>query len=187
MTITKKAPMMSWNDRFALIDAYNPSTSSICNAFNLSPNELKTAQALRVAGTFAPNKKLDTNKFKGLFVNVPEELEAPVVLPTTYPTSPKVGTTQITAPPETATKKVVVKIPQKRGRKGDKITQALLAVTNEPIVIDNFVRDHGVSLAVLRQSKRFIEQMSKDDIQKVGKIVVKQNKEKVLMIWREDV
>jgi hypothetical protein len=90
--------------------------------------------------------------------------------------------------PETATKKVVVKVNQKRGRKGNKITSAFLAVTNEPIAVDRFVMQHGVSLAVLRQSKRFIEQMSEEDVAKVGKIVVKQNKEtKTLMIWREDI
>ena len=190
MNITKKVPMMSWNDRFALIDAYHPSNTAICTVFNLSPNELKTAQALRNAGTFAPNRQLDTSKFVDLFPDMIDEIVVAVPKQPVYVTQPRVSakTVHTVTPPETATKKIVVKAPQKRGRKGDKITQALLSVTNEPIIVDSFIRDHGVSLAVLRQSKRFIEHMSSEDVQKIGRIVVKQNKEtKVLMIWREDV
>lgn len=186
MNTSKKVPMMSWNDRFALIDKYSPSDSSICTAFNLTPNELKTANALRTAGTFQANDRLDTTKFSNLFST---EVD-PIITQTVYVNTPKVETKTVhtNMRPETATKKVVVKVNQKRGRKGNKITSAFLAVTNEPIAVDRFVMQHGVSVAVLRQSKRFIEQMSEEDVAKVGKIVVKQNKEtNTLMIWREDI
>jgi hypothetical protein len=44
-----------------------------------------------------------------------------------------------------------------------------------------------VSLAVLRQAKRFISNMTPDEAAVVGKVVVKQDKDtKILMIWRED-
>ena len=172
---------MSWGDRFALIDSYQPTTAAICVAFNLSPQELSTAIRLREAGTFIPNSKLDVSKFAGIFPEISEELlELPI-------SQLKISTTTIHSRPESATKKIIVKQPQKRGRKGDKIAQALFAVTNTPTPVDQFTREHNISLAVLRQSKRFTEHMSETDIQRIGKINVKQDKSsKVLMIWRED-
>lgn len=190
-TKTKKVPMMSWNDRFALIEKFNPSNASICATFNLSSAELNTAMSLRTAGTFQANQRLDTKKFGNIFVDISDnEVVTQPLTPATNVTGSKLGTSTShpIGRPETATKRTVVKVPQKRGRKGNKITSAFLAVTNEPIAVDQFVLQHGVSLAVLRQSKRFIEQMSEEDVTKIGKIIVKQNKEtKTLMIWREDI
>ena len=174
----KKVPMMSWNDRFALIDAYSPNDYAICVAFNLSPAELKTARALKAAGTFSPNKNLDITKYGNIF---PEIDEALIAEQTTLkgPTSHK---------PETFTKKAALpKAPQKRGRKGDKIATALMNVPSTPIPVDQFIQQYGVSVAVLRQSKRFLEGMPADVVKQIGRIQVKQNSSKVLMIWREDV
>ena len=180
----KKFPMMSWNDRFALIDHYKPSNLAICAAFNLTANELNTATQLREAGTFAPNQRLDATKFAGIFPDVDDATS--VVQPTSTPIQ-KVGSITTHVRPETATKKVVAKIPQKRGRKGDKISQALFAVTDTPIPVEQFTKDHDISVAVLRQAKRFTESMTADEIEKIGKIHVKQDKNtKILMIWRED-
>lgn len=177
--MTKRTPLLSWNDRFALIDAYNPSATAICAAFKLSPAELKTAISLREAGTFAPNKNLDTSKYVDLFsTNEPDLITAP--------TAVKTSTATVHSFPETATKRVVVKQPQKRGRKGNKITDALLAVPTTPVSVDSFTQEHGVSVAVLRQAKRFIEKMTPDQISQVGNVVVKKNKDtQTLMIWKE--
>lgn len=179
----KKVPMMSWGDRFALIDSYKPSNLAICQAFNLSMAELETANKLRSKGTFAPNTKLDVTKFAGIFSDIPDDDQQ--TIDSTKPK--KVGTVTTHVRPETATKKVQIKEPQKRGRKGDKIAQALLAVTSTPTPVEQFTKDHNVSLATLRQSKRFMEHMSQQDIQRIGKINVRKDKvSKVLMIWRED-
>lgn len=176
-----KIPMMSWGDRFALIDAFNPTNAAVCAVFNLSTQELATAVKLRDAGTFAPNKKLDTTKFANIFPDITDQ-DTMIVT-----SNVKVGTATVHSRPETATKRSTIKIPQKRGRKGDKISTALFAVTNTPIPIEQFTHDHNISLAVLRQSKRFTEHMTTEDIQRIGKINVKQDKNsKVLMIWRED-
>jgi len=180
----KKPPMMSWGDRFALIDNYNPSNTAICVAFNLTPGELKTALSLREAGTFVPNKNLDVTKYGDIFPDITDDVIQP-----TESTYTKVGSATIRTRPETATKKSATpKVLQKRGRKGDKIAQALFAVTNTPVPVEQFTQTHNISLAVLRQSKRFTENMSSEDIQKIGKINVRQDKDtKVLMIWREDI
>lgn len=170
---------MSWNDRFALIDAYQPNEIAICMAFGLTPRELKTANALRAAGTFQPNKNLDTTKYSTFFPQIDDaKLEE-------YQQS----LTVTSHSPQTFTKKSVLpKTPQKRGRKGDKIATALLNVPSEPIDVETFTKQYGVSVAVLRQSKRFMEGLPADVVKKIGKIQVKQDKpSKVLMIWREDV
>lgn len=175
----KKVPMMSWNDRFALIDAYNPNDAQIQLAFNLSANELKTARALRVAGTFQPNKGLDTTKYGNIFP----------VLDDTQLAEMENGLKTTSSLPQTFTKKAALpKTPQKRGRKGDKIATALLNVPSTPVSVESFTQQYGVSVAVLRQSKRFLDNMPQDVVKKIGKIQVKQDKtSKVLMIWREDI
>lgn len=183
----KKPPMLSWADRFALIDAYNPSPASICAAFNLTPTELSTACALRDAGTFRPNQKLDITKYQGIFPIV-EESPITAIPVSVSPKPKKATTTTHIQPPETASKQTHVKVPQKRGRKGNKITNALFAVTTTPVPVDQFVKEHGVSVAVLRQAKRFIEKLPPEDVHKIGKVIVKQDKDtKTLMIWREDI
>lgn len=170
-------PIMSWNDRFALIDQFKPSDAVICNIFNLNYMELQTANKLREAGTFAPNQHLDTSKFVGFFPDIDDNIDVQPIIQ---------NNPMINNRPETYTKKVIVKEPQKRGRKGSKIVQALFAVPNIPVSAKWFSEEHDISLAVLRQSKRFTEHLSPEDIKKIGKICVKQNKEKILMIWREE-
>jgi hypothetical protein len=173
----KNVPMMSWNDRFALIDQYKPSNAVICSVFNLNDMELQTANKLREAGTFSPNPHFDTSKFAGIFPDIDDNMDTQPIIQ---------HDPVISNRPETYTKKVIIKEPQKRGRKGSKIVQALFAVPNIPVSAKWFSEEHDISLAVLRQSKRFTEHLSPEDTKKIGKICVKQNKEKILMIWRED-
>jgi hypothetical protein len=52
--------------------------------------------------------------------------------------------------------------------------------------INAFMQQHGVSLAVLRQSKRFLAKLDPSVATKIGTIKVRQDKAtKELMIWRE--
>lgn len=178
--MSKKPVLLSWNDRFALIDAYKPSDLAICAAFKLSPAELRTAVSLRNAGTFAPNKNLDVSKYTNVF-----QMDEDVTL---GEETVKTITATVHSFPESATKRTITKIPQKRGRKGSKITDALLAVPTSPVSVETFTKEHDVSVAVLRQAKRFIEKLSPDQVAKIGNVVVKQDKNtKTLMIWREPV
>jgi hypothetical protein len=181
---------MSWNDRFALINHYKPTDEQIYAAFNVDSNELNTARSLLAQGTFIANPQIDVAKFSDIFA-APTASAATVATTATKPavkaTKPagkKSGAT-VHAKPESATKKA--KVPQKRGRKGDKIQRALQAVTTTPVSVDSFIKQYGVSLAVLRQSKRFLEKMDTTVSKKIGKINVRQDKSsKQLMIWRED-
>lgn len=180
---------MSWPDRFAVMDHYSPSDEQIRAAFGLTQDELETARTLRAAGTFAPSTTLDVAKYANIFSatgSQPTATVAPVVS-AVQPAGGRStkGTATTHAKPETATKRV--KEPQKRGRKGDKIARALAAVPTLQTPVTTFMQQHGVSLAVLRQSKRFIEKLSADQQAAIGKINVRQDKAtKQLMIWREE-
>jgi hypothetical protein len=168
---------LSWSDRFALMDHYQPSDTAIMEAFNLTSDELATARQLRSAGTFKASKTLDVSSYNGIFNNATAVVKTPAVA--TKPTA------TVHTKPESATKRVKVKVPQKRGRKGDKITSALLAAPTVPTPVDGFMKQHGVSLAVLRQAKRFVEKLDTDTQAKIGKVVVKQDRAtKTLMIYR---
>lgn len=177
---------LSWADRFSLIDHFQPSDTAIMDAFNLSKDELATARQLRDSGTFTASKTLDVGAYKGIFNSADA---ATVPTKTTQPSikNPQAsgGSASTThTKPESATKRS--KTPQKRGRKGDKITNALLAATTTPVPVDAFMKQYGVSLAVLRQAKRFIEKMDAETQAKIGKVVVKQDKTtKQLMIWKD--
>jgi len=173
---------LSWADRFALVDHYQPSDTAICETFNLTKDELATARQLRSAGTFTASKTLDVASYAGIFSNSP----APTQQTTVNPAAPKAQTTTVHSKPESATKRAkAVKVPQKRGRKGDKITNALLSAPTVPTPVEGFMKQYGVSLAVLRQAKRFIEKMDAETQAKVGQVVVKQDKAtKQLMIWK---
>jgi hypothetical protein len=172
--------MMSWSDRFALIDALKPSEAQTCAAFGLTADELQTARQLRDAGTFKPTPNFDVTKYADIFTasGSATASSSPVA------TKGKTGTAATFTKPETASKKA--KVPQKRGRKGDKIATALAAVPTSQTPIDTFMTQHGVSLAVLRQSKRFLAKIDPAVAAKIGTIKVRQDKAtKQLMIWRE--
>lgn len=178
---------LSWADRFSLIDHFQPSDTAIMDAFNLTHDELATARQLRDSGTFTASKTLDVNSYKGIFTSADA---ATVPTKTTQqaiknPQASGGNASTVHAKPESATKKV--KQPQKRGRKGDKITNALMSAPSVPTPVDGFMKQYGVSLAVLRQAKRFIEKMDAETQAKVGKVVVKQDKTtKQLMIWKQE-
>ena len=202
--------MLSWGDRFALIDHYNPTDNQVCSAFGLTQDELDTARSLRDAGTFAATLHFDCGQHATIFSsadNMPTMATIPVpVGGIASPVPPAVVAPRVSAPkqptekttqpthrqptatvhtkPETASRRV--KEPQKRGRKGDKISKAFAAVPMTQIPVDAFIVEHGVSLAVLRQSKRFLAAMEPAVAQSIGRINVRQDKDtKQLMIWRE--
>jgi hypothetical protein len=160
---------LSWSDRFALIDHYKPTDEQVCATFGLSQDELDTARVMASAGAFRANANFDFSRYPNVFT-------APLMTnPTTASSFQK---------PESASKRP--KVPQKRGRKGDKIITAFQAVPTTQVPIDDFIQEHGVSLAVLRQSKRFLGKLDQEMAAKIGKINVRQDKAtKRLMIWRE--
>lgn len=174
---------MSWADRFAMIDHYKPTDTQICTAFGLSQEELDTARMLRTAGTFRASQNLDVEKYATVFTGDGVQI-ATSQSPGAPNKSPKAGGATTHSMPESASKRI--RPPQKRGRKGDKISKALLAVPTTQVPVETFMQEHGVSLAVLRQSKRFIEKLDAETQASIGRINVRQDKTtKTLMIWRE--
>lgn len=168
---------MSWNERLAIINHFKPADDKICKAFGITQSELSTAREMQTAGTFTPSTNINFESYKDLFAS---DEEAPV---TSQPsTTAKSGITSTTIgteddKPVTATKKV--KEPKKRGRKGNKIDNAFLAIPATPTPVDQFSATHQVSVAVLRQSKRFDKHSEK------GPVSVKKDKGTgTLMIWR---
>lgn len=125
---------LSWGQRFALIEAYKLSTEAACQAFHVTKEELNTATDLKQKGIFKIDSVMDTGPYGELFGATPVRKQV------TKPTGPA---------------SMRVPTPKKRGRKGDKITKCFLAVPVEPVSTEAFMAEHGVSLAVLRQSKRF--------------------------------
>lgn len=169
-----KLKTLSWNDRFAVLDHFKPSDAEACSAFNVTQDELKTAREMRTAGAFTATPGIDVDSYASLFSTSDASTKAPRRTTSTSTTkTPSDGTK-----PATATKKV--KEPQKRGRKGDNIAKAFGAIPSTPTAVDAFAAAHGVSVAVLRQSKRF------DKSGSAGAVHVKKDKDsKTLMIWRE--
>jgi hypothetical protein len=162
------------------MDHFQPDDASICSTFKLTTDELATARSLRNSGTFVASKTLDVSSYNGIFSTgiIPPTKSTPA---RTVHINPQAGTSTA---PESASKRI--KVPQKRGRKGDNITIALMQAPVVPMPVTAFIEQYGVSLAVLRQSKRFIDKMDAETASKIGKVVVKQDKiTKTLLIWRE--
>jgi hypothetical protein len=179
-------PTMSWPERFALLDHYKPQDSQVCSAFNITKDELDVARMMRDAGVFAPSKTLDVAAYANVFSANPGS-EPTVATPTIGKSNKsRTGGSTTHVKPESVSKRV--KVPQKRGRKGSKIATALLAVTTTQVPVETFIAQHGVSLAVLRQSKRFIDTLDPALQKQIGRVNVRQDAAtKRLMIWREDV
>jgi len=168
---------LNWSDRFALIDKFKPADETVCSALDVTQDELDTARDLRAAGNFKAASDIDPSDFAAVLSVPAPKKAAPKEKPATTHTKPKSKKATAT-PPSTATKPV--KVPKKRGRKGSKIANAFMAVPAVPVSADAFITEHSVSLAVLRQARRF------DKSGLAGAVRVKQDKEtKTLMVWRE--
>ena len=178
---------LNWNDRFALMDHYTPSDADACSAFGVTQTELDTARDMRAAGAFTATPDVDVKSYQNMFAAksvTTATASKKSASKSSTTTSKKSGSTSVTktktttAKPETATKKP--KELKKRGRKGDRIAKAFAAIPATPVPVDKFASDNNVSLAVLRQSKRF------DKSPEMGNVHVKKDKTSgSLMIWRE--
>lgn len=156
--------MLTWNDRFALIDKFEPNDNTILVVFGVSNTELSVARNLRTVGTFIPAKHLDYESYAPAFSSNKKQEQVMTEQPV-----------ETTDQPETATKKLL-----KRGRKGNNIATAFTSVPFTPVKAEAFAMKYKVSMAVLRQSKRF------DTAGLPGAVRVKKDKDSgELMVWRE--
>lgn len=165
---------LSWNDRFALIDHYELTDDQVIQAMGVTQDQLDTARDLRGSGHFTPTPNLDVNSYAKMFgVTVPKATKPASATSVTKPSK------TVTPAPQTASQPV--RVPKKRGRKGDKISKAFSSIPTTAVPAEQFASDNNVSLAVLRQSKRF------DTHPQLGTVHVKKDRQtKTLMIWRED-
>lgn len=169
---------LNWSEQFALIDRYNPSDEQVTRAFGVTQAELNTARALRAAGTISASKELDTASYGDVFTAGESSDTTTSTKSGVTKLGPKTVSKTVTKTPETATKRVVA--PKKRGRKGTKIQEAFKSIPASPVAVEEFAKRYGVSIPVLRQSKRF------DTSPDLGEVRVKVAKETgKLMIWRE--
>lgn len=148
----KLSSTLSWADKLVLVQRFELSEVEACNAFGVTRQELVVAKDLQTRGVFAPNDTLNTAIYSDFFVKLRSgELEH---LQKTF---------------------------KPKGARPSKITMAFEAITNRPQKVDEIIEKHGVSLAVLRQSKRF-------DKGNVGQIHIRKDKETgELMVWRDAV
>lgn len=120
---------LSWGQRFALINAYQPSDADACKALGVTTQELSTARSLVAKGVFQVDSTMNVEPYGILFGRV---------------TTTKPG--------------VDVNVngsAKKRGRKGEKISECFLNIPVHPIPATELIEKYGVSLPVLRQFKRF--------------------------------
>jgi len=172
-----KGKSFTWNDRLTLISHFKPTDEQACEVFGITQPELDVARNQLKSGVFALSTTLDVDSYGTLFASSDTAETPDTVTSTKAPVRTKPTVTSTKAAPETATAKV--REPKKRGRKGDKITQAFSSIPTSPTAAEDFAKAHGVSIAVLRQSKRF-------DTVGGGTVKVKKDKtSKTLMIWRE--
>jgi len=157
---TQKLNALSWGQKFALIDTFKLPDAIACERMGLLPAELTTAKNLLKQGTFQIDTTFDTSRYHDI-IFPPAKAAKP-----TKPTNATEG-----EPSTDAT-------PKRRGRKGDKIAKAFLAISTTPVAIETFIATHGVSLAVLRQSKRF------DTNSDQGTVRVRRHNG-ILSVWRE--
>jgi hypothetical protein len=145
----KLSSTLSWADRLALIQSFSLSDSESCDAFGITKQELMVANNLSTRGVFIANKQLNVTIYSDFF----SKLRAGELDPSQKTFKPK-------------------------GNKPSRITQAFDAITEVPQKVETLVAEYGVSLAVLRQSKRF-------DKYGKGQIHIRKDKAtKELMVWR---
>ena len=141
---------LSWADKLALKERFQLSPQEACKAFGITSAELNTAITLAEKGVFFVNKKLNTEIYSDFFTKMRSGEQVSL---------PNVNRVKV-------------------GAKPSKITKAFDAITTTPQSVDSLIESYDVSLAVLRQSKRF-------DKNNAGRIHIRKDKATgTLMVWR---
>lgn len=165
---------LGWAERFAVIDALEPTDEQIQTAFDIDADELATARELRDAGQFAEididTLNIDLDALTAAFDVATATVEDVTTAATEEEEEPTVAPTTATAP---------VRTPKKRGRKGNKVALAFAAVPTTPVDVQAFAIEHNVSIHCLRQGARF------DKTGLPGKVRVKKI-DGVLSVYRDE-
>lgn len=178
MRAPKLLNQLSWSDRFSIIAVATTqiptiTENDICKVFGVDVEELAIASECFADGIFKSNPTIDADfyipYFRGEEPAFPE-VEARVR------TLPELVSKAI----DPAERQLFASKPKVRsGRRGNNIQRAFAAIPTSPVPAEEFANKHRVSMAVLRQYKRF-------DKENKGQVNVRKDKESsVIMIWRE--
>lgn len=171
--MSKSTNSLGWGERLAIGQHFGMNDKQIAATFSTSIEEVATARELAQAGTIAIATDVDFSQYESEL-----GVKKSTTKQNTATTTSKPATTDAAAP-VTATKPK--KEPKKRGRKGDKIKNAFAAIPAEPTDAEAFISEHGISMNVLRQGKRF------DTTGLTGTVHVRKSKETgQLVVWRDD-
>lgn len=149
---------LSWREKLSLIQYYKPSEEEILYTFNTTKEELDLAHSCMKEGILQPSKHLLIQFPENVFKNRSIQFS-----PSSFASKPR-------------------KIPQKRGRKGNKIETAFKELPNTPVDINDYAKQYGISVHILKQHYRF------DTVGLPGIVCVrktKTNNENKLMVWRQ--
>lgn len=168
----KPINQLSWADRFGIMAKMEtkPSDEDICRVFKVSPDELSSARQCLSEGVFRVNAHVNHEFyelfFKGQTPEFPKAVQRTRVLP---------------LPPDNEERRLFAsqnKTVRPRGRKSNNIDLAFKAIPSTPTDVEKFAEKNRVSVAVLRQHKRFDKYP--------GTVYVRKNKDTgVTEVWRE--
>lgn len=177
MRSPKPLNQLSWSDRFSIIAAAKVelpeiTEEDILKVFAVDKDEFEMANDCLADGTFKLNTRIDAAFYIPFFRG--ETPEFPEVEQRVR-TLPEIVSKAI----DPENRPLFASKPQKRsGRKGNNITRAFAAIPNTPVPAEEFATKNRVSMAVLRQYKRF-------DKENTGQVNVRKDKETgIIMIWR---
>lgn len=145
----------SWQDRLAIINEFKMSNTDAVVLFATTERELAVARGLVEKGLM----KVPT-------LNEETKQSWSSVMGTS--TSQPIASSVQSAPQPSAVVSTVqsAKPTKHRGRQGTKIVAAFSNLTSTPEPVDVFVKKHGVSKTILRQSKRFLDSPIKVSIKR---------------------
>lgn len=168
----KPINQLSWADRFGIVERMDetPSNADICRVFKVTEDELGQARELLDRGVLRTNPRVNHEFyslfFKGQTPEFPKVTQRVRVLP---------------LPPDNEERRLFAsqnKAVRPRGRKSNNIDLAFKAIPTTPTDVEKFAEKHRVSVAVLRQHKRF-DKCS-------GTVFVRKNKDTgITEVWRE--
>ena len=168
----KHIVQLSWADRFGIVSAMEvkPSDADICRVFKVTPDELVTAQQLFADGIIKVNPRINHQFYELFFKGETPEFPKTVQ-----------RTRSLPLPPDNEERRLFAsqnKTVRPRGRKSNNIDLAFKAIPTSPVDVEKFAEKNHVSVAVLRQHKRFDKYP--------GTVFVRKNKDTgVTEVWRD--
>lgn len=163
---------LCWADRFGIIAGMEvtPSDGDICRVFGVGQDDLANARQLYDQGIIRTNPRINVAFYARFFSGEKPE----------FPKGEK-RVRVLPHPADNEERRLFAsqnKTVRPRGRKSNNIDLAFKAIPASPVDVEKFAEKHRVSVAVLRQHKRF----DKYD----GTVFVRKNKETgITEVWRE--